>query len=160
MDKQVMEGRGAHLSIDSTIKGVLTHPAFAGFGRLILPWDDRSVDDNMPLRSIGSLLPYHTHVNPNDVVTALNRMIDDATSGKTIFYDFYTEAQKQADSTREIPDSSSSVEDLVLLSRLCALAADSPTSPQCTKAFHMQLKSTRAGITFLCLNTGLDLVER
>jgi hypothetical protein len=48
MKKQVMEDRVAHLSLDSTIRDVLTHPAFAGFGRLILPWDDRKVDVHMP----------------------------------------------------------------------------------------------------------------
>jgi acetyl esterase/lipase len=101
MNKQIREDRVAHLSIDSTIRDVLTHPAFAGFGRLILPWDDRKVNVNMPLRDIGTLLPYHTHIDPGDVVSALNRMIDDANSGRTIFYDFYTEAQKQADSTKQ-----------------------------------------------------------
>jgi hypothetical protein len=95
MNKRVMAGRSVHLSIDNTIGDLLVHPAFVGFGRLILPWDDRDVDDKMPLHSIGALLPYHTHVNPNDVVTALNRMIDDASAGKTVFYDFYTQAQKQ-----------------------------------------------------------------
>ena len=100
MNKQVMAARSVHLSTDSTIGDLLSHPAFVGFGRLILPWDDRNVDEKMPLHDIGALLPYHTHVNPNDVVTALNRMIDDASAGKTVFYDFYTEAQKQADSTK------------------------------------------------------------
>lgn len=55
----------------------------------------------MRLRDIGTLLPYHTHVNPDVVVSSLNRMIDDATAGKTVFYDIYTRAQKQAGPTRE-----------------------------------------------------------
>jgi acetyl esterase/lipase len=101
MKKQVMEDRVAHLSLDSTIRDVLTHPAFAGFGRLILPWDDRKVDVHMPLRDISTLLPYHTEVNQSDVVSTLNRMIDNANGERTIFYDFYTEAQKRADSTKE-----------------------------------------------------------
>ena len=87
------DGSG-HLSKDSTIQDILAHPAFAGFGRLILPWDDRSVDGNVRLRNISTLLPYHSHVDPDDVVSALNRMIDDASSGKAIFYNIYTEAQK------------------------------------------------------------------
>ena len=56
---------------------------------------------NMPLRNIGSLLPYHTHVDPAVVVSSLNRMIDDASAGKTIFYDIYTDAQKQAEPSRK-----------------------------------------------------------
>ena len=101
MNRQAMEGRRGHLSIDSTIQDVLVHPAFAGFGRLMLPWDDPNVDVNMRLSDIRTLLPYHTEVNPSDVVSALNQMIDDANSGRAIFYDFYTGAQKQADSTKE-----------------------------------------------------------
>lgn len=55
----------------------------------------------MPLGAIGRLLPYHGHVNPEVVVSSLNRMVDDASAGKTVFYDFYTKAQKAAEPTRE-----------------------------------------------------------
>lgn len=100
MNKQAMGDRSGHLSIDSTIQDVLAHPAFAGFGRLILPWDDRSVDGDMRLSNISTLLPYHSHVDPDDVVSALNRMIDDANIGKAIFYNLYTEEQKQDDPSK------------------------------------------------------------
>jgi hypothetical protein len=80
---------------------LLNHPAFVGFGRLILPWDGRSYDADMPLRGIGSLLPYHTDVDPVVVTSALNRMIDDASQGQRVFYDIYTDAQKQEDPTRQ-----------------------------------------------------------
>jgi hypothetical protein len=63
---------------------VLAHPAFAGFGRLLLPWDDRSYDTAMPLSNVGSLLPYHSHVAPEVVVSSLNGMIDDANAGRTV----------------------------------------------------------------------------
>jgi acetyl esterase/lipase len=68
---------------------------------LILPWDDRTYDESLRLRNISALLPYHSHVNPGDVVAALNRLIDDANKGKTIFYEFYTGAQKQQQPARE-----------------------------------------------------------
>jgi len=89
-----------HLSVDHSIRDVLNHPAFAGHARLILPWDDRAYDEDMRLSSIGSLLPYHSHVRPDVVVGALNRMIDDANSGKAAFFDFYTDAQKRADPSK------------------------------------------------------------
>jgi acetyl esterase/lipase len=76
------------------------HQAFAGFGPLILPHDDRTRDDNMRLRNIGSLLPYHSHVDPPTVVGALNHIIDDVNNGETVFYEFYTEAQKKQEPTR------------------------------------------------------------
>lgn len=101
MTDQVRADRDGHLTSDSSIRDLLRHPAYAGFGRLILPWDDRAYDDSMPLSNIGALLPYHSHVNTGDVVTALNRMIDDASKGNTVFYEFYTGAQKQQQPARE-----------------------------------------------------------
>ena len=89
-----------HLRVDDTIGDILEHPAFAGFGRLLLPWADRRVDTTMRLREIGSLLPYHTHVDPAVVVSSLNRIIDDAAAGRTVFHDFYTAAEKEAEPSR------------------------------------------------------------
>jgi acetyl esterase/lipase len=86
---------GGHLTVQSTIGDILRHPAFAGFGRLLLPWDDRDYEEQMPLTRIASLLPYHSHVDPETVTNALNRMIDDAARGQTVFYSFYSETQKK-----------------------------------------------------------------
>ena len=58
----------AHLRVNDSVGDILQHPAFAGFARLVLPWDDRRYDRQMPIRDIGSLLPYHTHVDPVVVV--------------------------------------------------------------------------------------------
>lgn len=90
----------AHLRVDDTVGDLLMHPAFAGFARLFLPWDARRYDAAMRLREIGSLLPYHTHVDPDVVVSSINRMIDDAAVGRTVFHDFYTPAEKEAEPSR------------------------------------------------------------
>ncbi len=66
----------------------------------MLPWDDRAYDEHMPLTRIGSLLPYHSHVDPETVTGALNRMIDDADNGNTVFYRFYAEAQRREEPAR------------------------------------------------------------
>src|SRR4029453_9635650 len=66
--KQNDNSQAAYLRADDRIGDLLNHPAFGGFARLILPWDDRDYDDTMRLRDIGTLLPYHTHVNPNVVL--------------------------------------------------------------------------------------------
>ena len=95
-----VQATGAHLTADDTILDLLNHPAFAGFARLLLPWDDRGYDNSMRLRNIGSLLPYHSHVDPGTVVSALNHMIDDVNNGKTIFYEFYTEEEKKLQRTK------------------------------------------------------------
>jgi acetyl esterase/lipase len=87
------------LTADDTTQDLLSHPAFAGFGRLLLPWDDRPADSTR-LRDVGSLLPYHSHVDAETVVSALNHMIDDASSGRALFYDFYTEHEKAEQTAR------------------------------------------------------------
>jgi len=90
----------AQLGVDSRLRDILHHPAFAEFGRLLLPWDGRTYDEDIRLSDIGSLLPYHSHVSPKVVVSALNHMIDDARKGNTIFYDIYAEAQKRDEPAR------------------------------------------------------------
>jgi acetyl esterase/lipase len=79
----------------------VNHPAFKGFGQYLLPWDNGTNYYNTPLNNVSSLLPYHNHVDPNIVVGAINHMIDEINDGKTIFYDFYTEQQKQENPTKE-----------------------------------------------------------
>lgn len=91
---------GSHLGVDSTIGGLLRHPAFAGFAPLILPWDGRAYDEQMPLTHIGSLLPYHSHVDAEAVASALNRLIDDAARGRTVFYRLYSDAERQQQPAR------------------------------------------------------------
>lgn len=89
-----------HLNADDRVRDLLSHPAFAGFSQLILPWDDRAYDDKMRLSDLGLLLPYHSHVDPETVISALNRMIDDVNNGKPVFFNYYTEAQKQEEPSR------------------------------------------------------------
>ena len=99
-DTDMRGNRGGHLRAESTLRDVLHHPSFAGWSRLLLPWDDRAYDEQMPLTRIGSLLPYHTHVDPETVAGALNRMIDEAARGRTVFYRFYSEAERQEEPAR------------------------------------------------------------
>jgi acetyl esterase/lipase len=90
-----------HLKADSTIKDLLSHPAFSGYSRLLLPWGDRGYDETMRLDDIGTLLSYHSHVDPATVVAGINHMIADVNNGRPVFYDIYTAAQKRADPTKE-----------------------------------------------------------
>ncbi len=61
--EMAVERQSRHLSQDSTIGDLIRHPAFKGFGGLILPWDDRAYDYRMKLSEVGDLLPYHSHVD-------------------------------------------------------------------------------------------------
>lgn len=99
--RKVSRTQGQHLNTDDSIRNLLGHPAFAGFARLLLPWDGRQYDEAMRLSDIGSLLPYHSHVDSKTVVSALNRMIDDVNNGHAVFYPFYSEKQMQEQPARE-----------------------------------------------------------
>ncbi len=86
-----------YLTIDDHVSDIANHPAFDGFGELLLPRDQNAAYYNTPLRQIGTLMPYHSHVEPDVVVEAVNHMIGEVNNGKTIFYDFYDIMQKQQD---------------------------------------------------------------
>lgn len=85
------------LTAERTIGDLLSHPAFAGFARRILPWDDRDYDLKARLDTIGALLPYHSHVDIPATVAALNRMIEDAEQGRQVFFEIYSEAERRAE---------------------------------------------------------------
>ncbi|CAN7262337.1 alpha/beta hydrolase [Bosea sp. LjRoot9] len=87
----------AKLSADSTIGDLLSHPAFEGFARRILPWDDRDYDRQAKLSALAALLPYHSHFDIASTVGALNRLIDDADRGRQICFEIYTEDEKRAE---------------------------------------------------------------
>jgi len=86
-----------HLNASSTVREVLEHPAFTGFAQFLLPNTHGRYEGDMPLGGIGSLLPYHSHVQVDTTVTVLNHLIDEISAGRTIFHDFYTGQQKQED---------------------------------------------------------------
>jgi hypothetical protein len=94
-------GSYSHITTSDLVHDIVNHPAFKSFGQYIRPWGNNTSSYDTPLSSVGKLLPYHNHVDPNIVVGAINHMIDEINDGKTIFYDFYTEQQKQKDPTKE-----------------------------------------------------------
>lgn len=88
-------------TLGSTVGGLLRHPCLAGFARLLLPWDDRPPEESLPLSRIGSLLPYHSHVDPEEVVRGLNRLLEEAASGASPFFRFYGEAEVRQNPAKE-----------------------------------------------------------
>ncbi len=88
---------GNHLTAGNTVRDIVNHPAFKGFGELLLPLDDNTGSYDTKLSDIGSLMPYHSHVEPNIVVDAINQMIDEVNNGQTIYYSFYSDELKQQD---------------------------------------------------------------
>ena len=77
---------GEHLTTSDYVRDIVNHPAFEGFGELLLARDNNSSYYDTRLSNVGSLMPYHGNVRPDVVVSALNRMIDEVGNGKTVFY--------------------------------------------------------------------------
>jgi acetyl esterase/lipase len=97
MKEPAMRRTVSHLTPEGRLGDILHHPAFAGFAPLLLPWDGRTYDEALPLRRIGTLLPYHSQVDPVVITRALNRMVDDVTDGQPVFHAIYSEAQQRAE---------------------------------------------------------------
>ncbi len=57
-----------HITTNDTVRDIVNHPAFKGFSQLILPGDDDTYYYDTPLNNVRSLMPYHSHVDPDIVV--------------------------------------------------------------------------------------------
>ncbi|MCY7939619.1 alpha/beta hydrolase [Bacillus inaquosorum] len=95
--KENKSGSYKHIETDDSILDIVNHPAFEGFGQYILPLGRGIFDGKMKLNRVATLLPYHNNVDHYAVVDAINYMINELSDSKTIFYDFYTDQQKQED---------------------------------------------------------------
>src|SRR3954465_4557979 len=67
--------RNEYLTTNHFVRDVVDHPSFKGFGELMLPWEDNTRYFDTRLNQVGSLMPYHGHVNADVVVGALNHLI-------------------------------------------------------------------------------------
>jgi hypothetical protein len=85
---------GTHLTTGNYVRDIVNHPALKGFGELMLPLDNNSVYYGTKLSDIGSLMPYHGNVRSDDVIGAVNHMIDEINQNLTIFYEFYSDDLK------------------------------------------------------------------
>jgi len=89
------------LTLSNNVGDIVNHTAFRGFGEMLLPWKDNSSYYNTSLGDVGSLMPYHSNVRPDIVLSSVNHMINEVNSGKIIFYNFYSDQQKQQDLSKE-----------------------------------------------------------
>ncbi|MBO1307418.1 alpha/beta hydrolase [Enterococcus sp. 669A] len=86
-------GENGLLTVNDRIGDMTDHPAFDGFGQLLLPWDNRTVDADMPLTQMDQLMPYHGQINPENSVAAVNHLIEEQQNGQRIFYPIYAEEE-------------------------------------------------------------------
>jgi acetyl esterase/lipase len=83
------------LTLSHKVGDIVNHTAFQGFGEMLLPWENNASYYTTSLKDVGLLMPYHSHVRPDVVLSSINYMINEVASDKTIFYNFYSVQQKQ-----------------------------------------------------------------
>lgn len=88
------QGSDTAFTRSSRIEDVMNDPAFSGFGRLLFPVNDAywSGDTLEELE-----LTYYSHIDPEETVDIVNTLHRRAAAGQTVFYDIYTEEEKQQD---------------------------------------------------------------
>lgn len=83
---------------DTKISEVMNDPIFGDYGRLIFPVNDGYYSGD----TLGQLsLTWYSHIDPEKTVEIVNYMKNRAESGETVFYDIYTDAEKEADPAKK-----------------------------------------------------------
>ena len=85
-------------TVDTEIETVMEDPVFGTYGRLIFPVDSGYYSGD----TLGELqLTWYNNIDPDKTVEITNYLKDHAAAGDTVFYDIYTEEEKQADPDKE-----------------------------------------------------------
>lgn len=87
-------------TLDTKVEEVMEDPVFGDYGRLIFPVD-RTIDEDLTLRDVGDILTWYNNVNPDRTVEIANYLREQAQSGEQIFYDIYTDEEKEEDPDKE-----------------------------------------------------------
>lgn len=83
-------------TLDTKVTEVREDPVFEDYGRLIFPVDI-AINDQLELKDVSSILPWYSEVNPEKTVEIVNYMRNQAENGERIFYDIYSEEEKEED---------------------------------------------------------------
>lgn len=92
------EDTGMSYTVDTKIAEVTGDPVFGDYGRLIFPVND-SYYSCSTLKDLR--LTWYNNIDPNKTVEIVNYMKSHAEAGDTIFYDIYTDTEKEADPAKE-----------------------------------------------------------
>ena len=85
---------------NSKVTDVMRDPAYGDYGHLIFPVDI-AISEDLELKDVEDILPWYREVNPKKTVEIVNYMKDRVTDGEQIFYDIYSEEEKEADPAKE-----------------------------------------------------------
>ena len=86
----------SNYSPETKVVDVISDPVFQNYGRLIFPVD-RHIDRNLMLKDAGDIFVWYNHIIPGRTVEIVNYMKSQAKNGNKIFYDIYTDEEKQKD---------------------------------------------------------------
>ena len=100
-DTNLYEERNQEMVDENTlVTEVINMPAFDGFGQFLFP-NEASIYGEMTLDNIDVLLPYHSHIDTDTTVEVINTLLELSESGETLFYDIYTDVEKEEDISKE-----------------------------------------------------------
>lgn len=85
-------------TVNTKISDVINDPVFGNYGRMIFPINNSYYNGD----TLGELeLTWYNNIDPNKTVEIANYMKSHAKNGDVIFYDIYTDEEKEADTTKE-----------------------------------------------------------
>lgn len=85
---------------NSKVTEVMRDPAFGDYRHLIFPVDI-AISEDLELKDVEDILPWYSEVNPKKTVEIVNYMKERVTDGEQIFYDIYSEEEKEANPAKE-----------------------------------------------------------
>lgn len=93
----------SHVTETTSVKEIIDHPAFEGFGNYILTSGKTNTGrySTLLLNDLQTLLPFHSHIDTATTVNSINYLIDEASAGRQLFYNYYTDEERQADPEKE-----------------------------------------------------------
>ena len=85
-------------TVDTLISDAIADPVFGEYGRLIFPVETGYYSGD----TLGNLrLTWYSNIDPDKTVEITNYMKEHAGAGETIFFDIYSEEEKEADPAKE-----------------------------------------------------------
>ena len=85
---------------NSKVTDVMRDPTYGDYGHLIFPVDI-AISEDLELKDVEDILPWYSEVNPKKTVEIVNYMKERVTDGEQIFYDIYSEEEKEANPAKE-----------------------------------------------------------
>ncbi len=84
---------------DTLVRDVINNPVFGNYGRLLFPVH-KNISDTLTLGNVGDILTWYHNVRAEKTVEIVNTLLERAAGGEIVFYDIYSDEEKQADSAK------------------------------------------------------------